>query len=68
MNCLEYALNFWNDNKDYKLYYNSNHVINSDVPIGGNFLLAEDFGYDYFINAFELDDKGIELLKQYFNV
>lgn len=69
MNCLAYALRFWESNNKYKLFYNNNHVINSDTYITGDgWYRAEDYGYCYFSGAFEgmLDEHEQELLKQYF--
>lgn len=75
MNCLAYALRFWRDNKDYRIWYNSDHCIN--IPIdtyptftyGRKFLPAEDFGINYFKTSFEdlLDEEEKEILKEYFN-
>lgn len=69
MNCLSYALRFWDKMPQYKMYYNSDHVINAKSPItGDNYLAVEYFGYDYFISAFEglLTEKDEKLLKKYF--
>lgn len=75
MNCLAYALRFWEKNPKYKLYYNSDHVINlnyylknADFYIG--FLPAEEFGYNYFSKSFDglLDEYEDKLLKKYFNI
>lgn len=68
-NCLGVALRFWDKNRKYKLYYNSDHVINSDVYInGGDWLPVEDFGYSYFLSSFKglLTDEEELLLKKYF--
>lgn len=67
-NCLGVALRFWDKNRMYKLYYNSDHVINSPVYIKEHWLPVEDFGYDYFVSAFKglLTDEEKLLLKQYF--
>ena len=79
MNCLAYALRFWEEQPDYKLFYNSGHVINMpitnqsyyfyDLFVVTGFLPAEDYGYCYFSSAFEglLDEHEQELLKKYFN-
>jgi len=69
MNCLAYALRFWEKNRKYNLFYNHDHVVNSDTDITGNgWAPAEDYGYCYFSGAFEgmLDEHEQELLKQYF--
>lgn len=70
MNCLGYALRFWNKNKKYVLYYNSGHVIN--IPVGTQitgFFPIEEYGYRYFKGAFKglLDSYEWKLLKLYFN-
>jgi hypothetical protein len=69
MNCLAYALRFWKEHPHYRLYYNSDHVVNARTVLGGEWLPAEDYGYDYFQSAFAglLDVEEQELLKQYFN-
>ncbi len=70
INCLAYALRFWNKNNEYKIYYSSCHAINSKTDITGNgWLPAEDFGFGYFESSFNglLDDEEKKLLKQYFN-
>lgn len=68
LNCLSYALIFWNDNPNYILLYNSNHVIN--VPAGTEvvgFLGLEEFGIDYFLSSFrELTKTDKKLLNKYF--
>lgn len=74
MNCLSFALRVWSRNNDYKIWYNTNHCINipNDVvnPFPNKeFLPAEDFGYDYFVNSFKdvLEGDDIKRLKKYFN-
>jgi hypothetical protein len=69
INCLEYCLLFWELNPNYKIYYNSDHCVNSDKEIGGGFLPVEKFGYEYFISSFNdlLSDDGFYLLAKYFN-
>ena len=71
INCLEYALDFWNENKDYKIQYNSNHCIN--VPIGTKiygFDSIEGFGFDYFESWFTeqnlISKRTYKLLIDYF--
>ncbi len=76
LNCLSYALQFWNKNPDYKIWYNSDHCIN--IPIdtypsfkhGRMFLPAEEFGYYYFSNAFKdlISEEDHILLKEYFGI
>lgn len=70
INCLAYALRFWEKEPSFKLYYCSGHVINSHVPITvDGWLPAEDFGYVYFSSAFKdlLNEYETDLLKKYFN-
>lgn len=78
MNCLVYALRFWRDNPQYKLWYNSGHVIN--IPEGLDVMFkctvsgtipyspAEKYGYDYFASAFKefLNEEDLALLINYF--
>jgi len=70
-NCLEYALLFWKEHPDYRIYYNSSHCINAYEAItGSGYLPAESFGYEYFKNSFKdlLSDYSKQLLKLYFNI
>jgi hypothetical protein len=75
-NCLCYALRFWNNNPEYRLYYDSNHVINSDCPpikllsSGIDFAPIEEYGHGYFSSAFAeyLDEYHKVLLDKYFNL
>lgn len=74
LNCLQFALRFWNENNDYKLFYNSDHVINLEIKNENtnllNYLPIEGFGYNNIYNAFleTLTDEDIKLLKKYFNI
>lgn len=71
MNCLSYALRFWDKNPTYNLYYNSNHIINSSEHISGSdYIEAKRFGYEYFASAFDnlITKKDKKLLKKYFNI
>ncbi len=75
INCLSYALRFWEQNKKYKIWYNSGHCIN--LPEGmfmpyskeEAFLPATGFGYCYFSSAFDglLTKDDERILKLYFN-
>jgi hypothetical protein len=74
-NCLCYALRFWNLNKEYKLYYDSNHVINLPINLHSDaesikYYPIETFGYNHIIKSFEkyLDDYHLNLLNKYFNI
>ena len=69
INCLSYALRYWNLYPEYRLYYNSYHVINSPVNACIGFLPIEDFGYDYFFRWYEdklIDNIDLALLNLYF--
>ena len=69
MNCLAYALRFWVKNPEYKIWYNSDHCINSRCTIvSDEWLPAESFGYAYFLKSSEglLDRYEMILLKMYF--
>lgn len=67
INCLEYALFFWKEQPKYRIYYNSDHVIN----LTGNstcdgFLPIEEFGYEHLLSSFTLSNQAKEILKEYF--
>lgn len=67
MNCLEYALEFWQKEPEYRIYYNSDHVIN--LPKGTDvtgFLPLEQFGFEHISNSFTLSGKATEQLIKYF--
>lgn len=69
INCLSYALRYWNLYPEYRLYYNSYHVVNLPVNACIGFLPIEDFGYDYFFNWYEdklIDNIDLALLNLYF--
>ena len=73
-NCLGFALRVWKNNNSYKLWYNSDHVINIPESVkvvfegAKSYRPAEEFGYVYFKEAFTLNEKEKQLLKQYFHV
>ena len=49
MNCLQFALNVWKTNNNYKIYYNSEHCINlPNNSKADGFLGLELYGFDYF--------------------
>ena len=54
LTCLEYALTFWNKNRDFKIYYNSNHVINleKDVSPPKGYLELNKFDLNHLVNSF----------------
>lgn len=69
MNCLSFALMFWEKDNDYRIWYNSCHCIN--LPNGSSavgFLMAETFGYEHFLNTFNdtLSEEDKRRLKKYF--
>lgn len=75
MNCLAYSLRFWNDNRHYNLFYNSNHVIAVEgtaveTNMGLQYFPIQDYGYDYFVSSFDglLDEFELGLLREYFQV
>lgn len=68
-NCLSYALRYWNLHPEYRLYYNSDHVVNLPVNACIGFLPIEEFGYDYFFSWYEdklIDNIDLALLNLYF--
>ena len=68
MNCMEYALEFWQKEPNYLIYYNSDHAINlpKDTKISENFLPLKSFGYEHILKSFELSENSKEILKLYF--
>ena len=70
INCLSYALRYWNLYPEYRLYYNSYHVVNLPINACMGFLPIEDFGYDYFFNWYNrglINEDDLVLLNRYFN-
>ena len=70
INCLSYALRYWNLYPEYRLYYNSYHVVNLPVNACIGFLPIEDFGYDYFFNWYKrglINEEDLVLLNKYFS-
>ena len=70
INCLSYALRYWNLYPEYRLYYNSYHVVNLPVNACIGFLPIEDFGYDYFFNWYKrglINEEDLVLLNRYFS-
>jgi len=71
MNCLDYALAFWNKHPEYIVYYNADHCVN--LPRGTDvqgFCPLEFYGYNHMNNTFKdvLSEEGKELLKKYFKM
>ena len=68
MNCLQYCLLQWTYLPDFRLWYNSNHVviIEPDIELTDKgYLPLSDFGLSYFVSAFNLDDYYKNLLRDY---
>lgn len=66
MNCLQYALKYWEKNPDCIILYNSDHVIN--VPprtVVKGFLPLALFGEEHITISFGLSKYYIQLLKRY---
>jgi hypothetical protein len=79
MNCLAYALHFWKKCPHYRLFFNSDHVINVPCPYHGEqtfgsgswkFMPLESYGYEFIYSGFKdlLTEEEHKLLKEYFNV
>ncbi len=68
MNCLQFALRFWSKNRKYRIFYNSDHVINLEQCQQSDYLPLEDFGFDNIYQSFKglLTKEDIDLLKCYF--
>lgn len=59
MNCLQYALSFWDKNNKYRIYYNGDHVINLTEPLG-DYIPLEDTDRDLNRNGvFDGNEKKI---------
>lgn len=66
MNCLQYALSFWDKNNKYRIYYNGDHVINLTEPLG-DYIPLEEYGIEHILNSFkDLYIIDIIRLKRYF--
>ena len=68
MNCLQYCLLQWTYLPDFRLWYNSNHVviIEPDIELTDKgYLPLSDFGMSYFVSAFNLGDYYKNLLHDY---
>ena len=65
---MDYALEFWQKEPNYLIYYNSDHAINlpKDTKISENFLPLKSFGYEHILKSFELSENSKEILKLYF--
>lgn len=69
LNCLEFALDFWNEDSRYKIYYNSDHVINLLGKSGADgYLPIEEFGLEHIMSSFTLKPRYLNLLKIYFEI
>lgn len=73
MNCLQYCLDFWEQNKHYTIFYNSNHaiiVVGDSIEVENGdlvYLPLKDYGAEYFINAFNLNEHYTKILYEYLN-
>jgi len=72
INSLEYTLDFWNENKRYKIHHNSVHCIS--LPEGSavdGFLPIENYGFSYFEKWFTeeklISKRTYKLLVNYFH-
>ncbi len=66
MNCMQYALKYWEKNPDCIILYNSDHVIN--VPartVVKGFLPLALFGDEHLIQSFKLTKNYRRLLALY---
>ena len=70
MNCLQYALEFWDKEPKYRLFYNSEHVINLPPnTTAEGFLSITEFGYNHFRRWYAdelINDNALRLLIKYF--
>lgn len=68
MNCLSYALQFWNKNPKYKIYYNHDHCINSNTALNHPWLEINEYGLNYFKKSFSdlLNEQDKIFLEEYF--
>ena len=76
-NCLTRALDQWSQNSDFRLWYNSNHVISLEQEYSAydlsekteynvlNYAPLSYYGYVYFKAAFSLNKKYLRLLQKY---
>jgi hypothetical protein len=70
MNCLEHCLEQWIDMPDYRLWYNSSHVVIVEPEHRLNdigYLPLEHFGLSHFLESFHLDMRYREILTKYFD-
>lgn len=51
MNCLQFALLFWDEHPEYGIYYDGDHAINLREPTG-NFIPLENYGYEHILKSF----------------
>ena len=68
MNCLQYCLLQWIYLSDFRLWYNSNHVVIIEPEIDlrdKGYLPMSAFGWHYFVSAFNLQDYYKNLLREY---
>jgi len=70
MNCLAHCLDQWLDNPEFRLWYNSNHVIIIEPHLDASdlgYLPLSEFGYFHMILSFQLSPEYTRLLTVYFD-
>jgi len=70
MNCLEHCLEQWLNMPDYRLWYNSNHVIIIEPEIDlhdKGYLTVEEFGLSHLLESFPIGLGFRDLLIKYFD-
>jgi hypothetical protein len=69
-NCLEYALRFWRENPEYRIYYNGDHVVNVRTDRVSTYVPIEESGYEAISRSFAglLSAEGEELLSMYYGL
>lgn len=68
MNCFQFALRVWDRDNSYRIYYNSEHCINSnEVITGTRFIPMEDYGRNIELSFVDfITPKYREILDRYF--
>lgn len=69
MNCLQFALGFWDSNRDYDIFYDADHVINlRGVNLFCGYIPLSDYGYEHILKSFEglLLSEDVDRLRRYF--
>lgn len=78
MNCLEFALNEWDNDSSITILYNGDHVIcekrgfmfdkTGPVPELEKYLPLQEYGFHHILHSFKLAPYTERLLRRYFNV